>query len=207
MNFYYLLLTLLFFGLLGGLINAIKTGKEKTQYWKSLVKGVVAAFLVPVFLEIIKSDIGRNLGYDLYDYIVFGGLCLIAAIFSDKFIDTLGDRILKKAESAEKHARESNDKADTLIEKNAEPEKSEIEINKRIQSIKEHSSREKSSDTEKVIETLRTGKYDFRTSKGISEDAGLTLPVVEEILLFLQKKGVVKKARTAKRMLWTLIEE
>ena len=207
MSVLYLIPTLLFFGLLGGLINAIKTGKEKNRYWVSLVKGVVAAFLVPIFLEVIRSDIGRNLGTDLYDYIVFGGLCLVAAIFSDKFIDTLGDRILKKAENAERHARESNEKADTLIEKNAEPDKEEAEIGQRIRSFKELGSQEKIPDTEKVIEALKAGKYEFRTAKGISEDAGLTLPLVEEILSLLQKKGIVKKARTAKRTLWTIIEE
>ncbi len=68
-------------------------------------------------------------------------------------------------------------------------------------------SQEKIPDTEKVIEALKAGKYEFRTAKGISEDAGLTLPLVEEILSLLQKKGIVKKARTAKRTLWTIIEE
>ena len=71
MNICLLIFTIIFFGLLGGLVNAIRTEQEDKIYWKSLVKGLVAAFLVPVFLEIIKSQLGQNLSTNLYDYIVF----------------------------------------------------------------------------------------------------------------------------------------
>jgi len=110
MNICILISTIFVFGLLGGLVNAIRTEKQKKDYWKSLVKGIVAALLVPIFLEVIKSEIGRNLNSNLYDYLIFGGLCLIAAIFSDKFIDTIGEKILQKAENAEREAKESNEK-------------------------------------------------------------------------------------------------
>lgn len=202
MNFFILISTIFVFGLLGGLVNAIRT--EKKDYWKSLVKGVVAAFLVPIFLEVIKSEIGRNLNCNLYDYLIFGGLCLIAAIFSDKFIDTIGEKILQKAENAEKEAKESNEKVNTLIEKEAEPETEQPDIESKIQGIKESSEFRHEGNVEKVINALKSKKYKYRTTKGISEESGLSTRTVMVTLSILSNAGIVTRINSGKRTLWTL---
>ena len=111
-------------GLLGGAVNAVRASRSNGQWAKSLLKGVVAALLVLVFLEIIKSDLGFEANPDdpYHNYLVFAGLCLIAAIFSDKFIDSIGERILQKVEKAERTAEESNRKVDIVIAHDAEPD-------------------------------------------------------------------------------------
>jgi len=99
-------------------------------------------------LFIVRSEISNSLtvdvddlGIELYNYIVYGGLCLIAAIFSDNFFDSIADKILKKVENAEQMAVESNEKADALIEIKAEPEnnkESGIQISNRKDMIRLH---------------------------------------------------------------------
>jgi hypothetical protein len=204
MNSCILISTIFVFGLLGGFVNAIRTEKQKKDYWKSLVKGVVAAFLVPIFLEVIKSEIGRNLNNNLYDYLIFGGLCLIAAIFSDKFIDTIGEKILQKAESAEREAKESNEKVNTLIEKEAEPETEQLGIESKIQEIKESSEFKYGGNVEKVINALNSKKYKYRTTKGLVEECGLSTRTVMVTLSILLNAGIVKRINSGKRTLWTL---
>ena len=206
MNSYLLIITIIGFGLLGGLVNAIRTEKEKKDYWKSLIKGVVAALLVPIFLEVIKSEIGRNLTDNLYDYLIFGGLCLIAAIFSDKFIDTLGAKILQKAENAEKQARESNEKANMLIEKSAEPEPEQPDIEHKIQGLTEIPEQEAPGNVQKVIRALRSEKYLYRTARGIAEECELPVGTVLVTLSHLTSSDIVRKIDSGKRTLWTLRE-
>jgi len=207
MNILILIITILVAGTLGGITNAIRTEKSNNEYWKSIIKGIVAAFLIPVFLEIIKSDIGRQLSTNLYDYLVFGGLCLIAAIFSDKFIDTIGDKILQKAGNAEKKAQESNEKVNTMIEKEAEPEKSrQNDMESRILNLNETKSTAQNQDAQKIINALKSTNYKFRILSGIAEETGLTENVVKKLLLDLQDKGLVKQIDTGKRIVWTLDE-
>ena len=204
MNIYLLIFTIIFFGLLGGLVNAIRTKQEGKNYWKSLVKGLVAAFLVPVFLEIIKSQLGQNLSTNLYDYIVFGGLCLTAAIFSDKFIDTIGEKILEKAENAERRAEESNKKIDTIIDKKAEPEEDTEPVEKRILNFAEFKESTDTTNIQSIIKCLQSEKYEYRTVSGIAKDTGLSNISVMKILKDLQNKKIVMSVNSRKRTLWTL---
>ena len=202
-----IILTIIICGLLGGIVNAIRTDKQKNKYWVSIVKGVVAAFLVPVFLEIIRSDIGRSLKLDLYDYLIFGGLCLVAAIFSDKFIDSIGDKILQKAENAERKAIESNDKANMLIDKNADKDERDLKLDKQILKFKEFREFKKpipKISIEKVINCLKSENFKFRTITGISKETNLRNSKILEILLELQNQGLAKSFDTGKKILWTI---
>jgi hypothetical protein len=206
MNTLLTLLTIFVAGSLGGLTNAIRTGKAKNDYWKSIVKGIVAAFLIPLFLEIIKSNIGKELGTSLYEYLVFGGLCLVAAIFSDKFIDTLGDKILQKADHAEQKASESSEKINTMIEKVAEPE-NEMQslVESRLSGLSASTGQE-NDEFHQIINALKNTNYHFRTISGIAKETKLDKNTVKKSLMELQEKDLVKQVDTGKRVVWTLSE-
>lgn len=141
---------------------------------------------------------------NLYDYLIFGGLCLSAAIFSDKFIDTIGEKILQKAENAEKEAKESNEKVNTLIEKEAEPETEQPDIENKIKGIVESSEFKYEGNVEKVINALKGEKYKYRTTKGIAEESGLSIKTIMVTLSILSNVGIVKRINSGKRALWTL---
>lgn len=205
MNYCYLIGATLIFGILGGIVNAIREKLDSDKdYIKAIIKGISAAFLVPFFLFIIRSEIATNLGEDIYEYFVYGGFCLIASIFSDNFFDGIADRVLKKVENAEQIAKESNDKANTLINKKAEPEKK--------------SKKEEAKSTEKtkiiysdpsfarIIKALESDKYEFRTISGIAEETKISKTSVHRLLANLENMGVVKKIDSGKRNLWTLNE-
>jgi hypothetical protein len=206
MNTLLTLLTIFVAGSLGGLTNAIRTDKAKNDYWKSIVKGIVAAFLIPLFLEIIRSNIGKELNTNLYDYLVFGGLCLTAAIFSDKFIDTLGDKILQKADRAEQKASESSEKINTMIEKVAEPENDlQSQVESRLSGLSASTGQE-NDELHQVINALKNTNYHFRTISGIAKETKLDENTVKKSLLHLQEKDLVKQVDTGRRTVWTLSE-
>lgn len=88
--------------------NEKKIKKDKFKY---VLLGIGAAFLIPLFLKMISSNIISS--SQSIDYLVFAGFCLVAAIFSRRFISTIGDRILEAANRAERAALESKQKSET----------------------------------------------------------------------------------------------
>mgnify|MGYP001590195545 CR=1 FL=1 len=130
-----LIAIILIFGALGGWVSYLLNEQEPTNNsagnnsanpngnkgrWGSWIKpviiGIAAAFLVPLFLQTISSQLLRD-GYSNYLYLlVFAGFCLVAAISSKAFITTLSDKILQVAKEAKKEAREAKNEAEQAKE-------------------------------------------------------------------------------------------
>jgi hypothetical protein len=101
-------------GLLGGAVNHYYADEDKKAGAMTLKQcmaaGVAASFIVPVFLLLIKNDlISTILTSDKAADKVSGiflliGFCLIAAISSKKFINSVADLALKRADEANKVA-------------------------------------------------------------------------------------------------------
>lgn len=104
-------------GAFGGLLNYLHSfdvtageAQSSVVKYKYVLLGIGAAFLIPLFLNMISSTLISKA--DNNNYLIFAGFCLIAAIFSRRFITTIGDKILEAAKKAEKAALESKQKAD-----------------------------------------------------------------------------------------------
>lgn len=100
-------------GFFGGLINYSNTPKDqdvpflKGNFFKSISVGVAAATLMPVFLQMISSNLITQFdGGDKSKFILFG-FSLIAAISSRSFIDNISRKILNQL-------RETNAKVDEI---------------------------------------------------------------------------------------------
>ena len=76
--------------------------------------GIGSAILVPAFLKMIASDlIKKSDQYDNINYLIFAGFCLVAAIFSKRFINTIGEKILEAARKAESTSKETKKEMET----------------------------------------------------------------------------------------------
>ena len=122
-------------GAFGGFLNylndfdTVQNEKKNNRIrFKYILLGIGAALLIPLFLNMISSDIIRST--DPADYLIFAGFCLVAAIFSRRFISTIADRILETAKNAEKVALESKQKAETA-------RKELFVTNERIEDVKQ----------------------------------------------------------------------
>lgn len=109
-------------GLVGGWLNFLRTGgsptvpgaTNKNYVTLCLVSGVVACALVPLFLKTIQSELLTGTVVTPYDYLIFTGLCLIAAVFSSTFIDTLSKRVLDQL-TTKVTAVEAKTNANTVV--------------------------------------------------------------------------------------------
>lgn len=125
----WLILIIIVFGTLGGWVSHLLNSKDEPQpptpenpgltdamrrkkLAASLVVGIAAAFLVPLFLQTISSQLLRE-GYTNYlALLVFASFCLISAISSKAFIQTLSNKVLQAAEEARFVARAAKNEAE-----------------------------------------------------------------------------------------------
>lgn len=78
--------------------------KKEKRYF--LITGVCAALLIPLFLSTISSHLMTDAQRDPLQYFVFGGFCLLVAIFSKQFISSLSDKIIRKVQDEVKSQTE-----------------------------------------------------------------------------------------------------
>ena len=119
--------TIVVAGVAGGLVNWTMTradGSDPRPWWSHVLTGCAAAFLVPLFLHVVSSDLLLKLltaeGESAALYaLVFAGFCLAASISSKAFIQTVSKRVLQIAEQAKKTADEAKDESEKAGEKAA----------------------------------------------------------------------------------------
>lgn len=95
-------------GVLGGIANYFLAERHAEFAWRDLFKyavlGVVAALMVPLFLNMISSnllDLARTRPINLF---VFAGFCLIAVIFSRRFLENLSAKLIQQVSQIRKEA-------------------------------------------------------------------------------------------------------
>ena len=209
-------------GALGGTVNYFLTRKadpEGSSIAKSIVVGIAAAFLVPLFLNMISSNLTEAIRgsptnpADLSKILVFAGFCLIAAISSKAFIKTLSERVLKDVEETKKRveetkkeveeakktalsAQEKASEADPIVQKNIEPDLAALPVPASI-----------SENELKILQELVTGEKVYRTRTSVAKHIKLDKPEVDGIVDELKEKGLVDAKQLedtsgAKRTRW-----
>src|SRR5690606_5891009 len=183
-----LIVIMLVIGAFGGFLNYLndfdtleneqKSVKSKSKY---MMLGIGAALLVPLFLKMIESNIIRS-GENL-DYLIFAGFCLIAAIFSRRFISSIGDRIMEVAKKAQKTATESKIKAE-------EAQKELLSTQERIEDVK------------LAVNLNRMGEVTIQTGKGqpLEELLCLASTYVDNTSVANYEERVKLKAEIGRRM-------
>jgi DNA-binding MarR family transcriptional regulator len=208
-------------GCLGGTINYL-LGKRKDNdedsltFTGSIVVGIGAAFLVPLFLYTVSSnlvnDIHSNPGpADFSKFLVFAGFCLVAAISSRAFIRNLSDRILKEATEAKKKASAAEQKADSATKKAEEAQDKASQAKSEaapllasqtepdsIEALKVSPVQLNETDR-KVLAELARGKYTLRTRSGVARESGLDKEIVNQAVEALKARGLVGSTKIVKQ--------
>jgi YLATT-like protein len=219
-----LVVVMLAAGSFGGIINyylSLKTDPENTTVRKSVIVGIGASFLVPLFLNMISSNLidsirgTNNQSGDNSKLLVFAGFCLVAAISSSAFIQTLSDRILKEAKAARKQAEEAKAEAveakvqvaevqadvTPIINKTTEPEPAAE------RAAGAESARELSDEERKVLSEFARSRYSRRSLRGLSADTHIRADELETLLGGLLSKGLVDKDESINGIRWFMTPE
>jgi hypothetical protein len=213
---------ILFAGTLGGWMNYLvsqaqtvkddQPGKdgapppEKRVRWsdlsRSMLLGIGAAFLVPLFLNMISSTLVENThsldkGFDYPKILVFLGFCLVAAISSTAFIKTISERVLRLAEEAKKTGHEAKEEAREAKQQASETESKMEPILKLIVEPNKVASETVAAaivsdpKEQRVLRALLNPEYRLRTVAGIVAEADIAMEDAVRILNELKAKGLV----------------
>lgn len=207
-------------GLLGGAINhflaeeAEKEGGRRLYIGRDLLVGLGAAFAVPLFLNMISSNLLERIhgdaakGPEADKLLVFAGFCLIAAISSRAFIRTLSDRILKEAREARSEARSAEEKAEQLQASVAPILEKETEADDLTQQGMQGADIPEFTDEEiKLLRALASGKYTLRSLSGLASETNLARADVHRILDDLLARGFVAQRDQGKGRRWFITTE
>ncbi len=204
-------------GTLGGSVNYFLTRKAdpESSFKKSIVVGIAAAFLVPLFLNMISSNLieairgNPSTAPDLSKILVFAGFCLIAAISSKAFIKTLSERILKDVEEAKRgveeakkeiketkkeaeeaknvalSAQEKASEADAIVQNNIEPD------SKENSDFRAATPASISENERKILQEFAVGDRLYRTRTSVARRTEILKAEVDRIVDELKEKGLV----------------
>ncbi len=167
-----LIAIIILIGGFGGLLNYLhnfdieEPDYKKHSKYKYIFLGIGAAILVPAFLKMIASNLIENEeDFNKINYLIFAGFCLVAAIFSRRFINTVGEKILEAAKKAEKTSKETKKQMETTkVELSSTQERIEdVKLAVSLKNIKKDSFEKSGTDAIQSLIKL-VDSYVSRTS-------------------------------------------
>jgi len=201
-------------GGLGGIVkyfNARDTNMpfNRNEFFKYLLTGIGSAILIPLLLNMLSSDLIKSDNISDANYLIFAGFCFVAGFFSDRFIVSIGEKVIseinktkEKLEIVKQEQQETNEKVGAILENESEPI-SETNI-ENIESSAKHivtgqlsagngSIGDKDELLKEVLGTFRGGKFKFRTIDGISKELKYPAQTVEIIVNTFEQNGILTK--------------
>jgi hypothetical protein len=225
-NIILLLLAMVGSGVLGGAANYLLLCKDDPEYARrsrSFVLGLVASLLAPLFLKTISSDMVdriSNIRYGSgmpFDFFVFTSFCLLVAVFSRTFAETVAKRLAAEVEKAKRESREAQNRAILAEEKAREAEPVlRHEIDTRTEPLPEsarHSIPPSLQDLpvdqldRQLLRALMEGQYSYRTVTSLAEEVEMEEPDAVKRLERMREQSLAGKKATAARNLWFLTDK
>jgi uncharacterized membrane protein YeaQ/YmgE (transglycosylase-associated protein family) len=207
-----LIIIILLAGILGGSVNYITEKKEDPEwkpYFTRVIVGIAGAFLMPLFLETLSSDLVHRVLMETDsstgDIFVLFGFCLIGSISSRALMRTLSDKILQEVKDAKETVENMNKKVEEI--------KSEIDP-----IVDQATEQDEMADDEQfidlsgvltkveisILEALIHPKYTLRSKTGISKETGLGLSEVIQGLSALKEKSLAAEVQGRKGPRWSM---
>jgi hypothetical protein len=213
-------------GLLGGTANYLLLHKDDPEYAKrsrSFVLGLVASLLAPLFLKTISSDMLDKISSIRYgsgvpfDFFVFTSFCLLVAVFSRTFAETVAKRLATEVEKAKRESKDAQTRAILAEERASEVEPMlRQEMEQRTEPLPEsvrntippslqdlpvdHTDRE-------LLRALFSGQYSYRTVSSLAEEVQMEEPDAVKRLERMREQALAGKKTTPTRNLWFLTDK
>jgi hypothetical protein len=211
-------------GVTGGVVNYMFLSKDQREGWRSfftsIIGGLAASFIMPLFLKTISSNLVTNLldtegvidasgklqsKGTIEDVLVFAGFCLIAAISSKAFIQTLSDKVLREAREAKQRTKDLEKEVDE-IEKAVSPlvESEDTQISQ-IVTEAEHEFPHIAETQKAILMALDRSHYTLRSPSGLAKDLKMVIEDVLHELEELKAMGLVRElARKKGGVRWSI---
>jgi hypothetical protein len=199
--------TMLASGILGGLINFFLSDpatEKPLSWWKHIIVGVGASFIVPVFLNMISSRLIAEItgpaftSEILSKILVLAGFCLLASVSSRAFIKSVSDKLLQEISAAKKEAQEATKQAESaaaIASLSVEPEPPNQSVTHQAAQTAGLPSSKLSDTEKKVLGAMVKGPFVMRSSTGIGKNTTLSEQDVNTALSSLAGKALAAEGK------------
>jgi hypothetical protein len=156
----------------------------------------------------ISSDLIKGENIEILNYYIFAGFCFIASYLSDKFLLTIGDRVLNEVKKVKNRQESTIQTVELLVDNASEPtdtidNKNSDTVQKVMQSLvkTEH------KDIDNILQSFdKDGRRPFRSIEGIAREFNYPENLVGDVIQTFNNNGLVSKIvrRSDGKVLWGL---
>ena len=186
-------------GLLGGVANCYLSDRQgdagRREWGKYLTLGVIVALTVPLFLNMISSNLLEAPRTRPVDFFVFAGFCLIYVVASRRLVENMANRLLGQMEQMKRELGQIKERQP----ENPPPAVREepAEATGKPETPKESLSY---NDIE-ILRALAKDNYVYGNLVGITDETGLAREIVSNRLTILKNLGIIETRISEKNVL------
>lgn len=221
----YIVLIIVLSGLLTGITNflisfdpRVKRSDNRIKLASFVSLSLCASLTVPLFLQIISNNILSDLTFR--NALIFGGFCVIAGFFSQRYLDdlyaklkTLEQKVESQKEVTRAGLEETARKADEINKKVEDLEESIEEVDSEmlpmglLETLALYETEIPKADLTAVARALASSKYSARTIAGIEKETNISREQINILLEYLQNAGFTEgKLGSDGKTYWRLLK-
>ena len=197
-------------GVFGGLLNyymQAQVDAENSSMPRSILGGLAGAFIVPLVLFFVSSDLVIESQGDPSGMLIFAGFCLIAAWASRFAMSTVTKRIMEETHMARSRTDELMIEL-RLIQRELEPLLDmETEGDDGEESTALAPEEELDVTTANVLTALGNGRYIFRSLKGLCQETSLDEHTLSKTLGIIVARDLGGKILSKKGTRWYISQK
>jgi len=193
-------------GILGGVANYFLSDRQAAASHRDMIRyallGVVAALTVPLFLNMISSNLLEAARTRPVDIFVFGGFCLIYVVALRRVFENAAQRLLAQIDQVRRDvSRIEADQSEARTPARDEAVILSAEAASRAEPAKESLSY---NDIE-ILRAIAEENYVYGNLAGLTDETGLARDLVSNRLIVLKNQGVIETRISDKNVLhWYL---
>ncbi|HEX5801522.1 MAG TPA: YEATS-associated helix-containing protein [Azospira sp.] len=189
-------------GILGGVANYFLADRDgapsRREAAKYAVLGMLAALTVPLFLNMLSSNLLEAARTRPVDFFVFAGFCLIYVVASRRVFENAANRLLAQLDQVKRDVgRLKEQQAEAPVAVREEPVAVVAEAVHKVEPAKESLSY---NDIE-ILRAIVEENYVYGNLAGLTDKTGLARDLVSNRLTVLKSLGIIETRISDKNVL------
>ena len=189
------LVIMLVAGLFGGMANYYLSERQgeagRAPLGKYLTLGVVAALTVPLFLNMISSNLLEAARTRPVDFFVFAGFCLIYVVFSRRVFEGVANRLLGQMDQMKREMAQIKEQRPDPVSVSAHEDAAEASPSAAVKAPEFARDALAYNDIE-ILRALAEENYVFGNLAGLTDKTGLARDQVSIRLTVLKNLGLIE---------------
>ena len=200
-----ILLIMIAAGVLGGVANYFLRDRQQEsspQDWaKYSILGVIAALTVPLFLNMISSNLLEAARTRPVDFFVFAGFCLIYVVASRRVFENAANKLLGQVDQMKREMVQIKQQRQEVA-LSALREEPAVAADTPLPAVKPEVIKESLSYNDiEILRALSEDSYVYGNLAGLTDKTGLSRELVSNRLTVLKNLGIIETRINDKNVL------